>query len=76
MRKLWNLLFADHNKRMAEIKAQIKESERQEKRIKAAYALYRDVYFNYGPAWATRMTDPETIIQDDKAITVINYLEI
>lgn len=62
------------SKRTLELQKELLELKRQEARITQAYALYKDVYFNYGPEWAALMADPDTIINDDKPITIINYL--
>lgn len=73
MRKLLDLLFPP-SERVLQLRKEMIELKRQEKRVTAAYDLYLEIYHNYGPEWAALMPDPDTIISDTKAITIINYL--
>lgn len=75
MKKLINWIFAPSEK-ILRIRAELAELKRQELRIAKAYDLYRDVYFNYGPEWAERLSHPDIIVLDTKEVTLINYLNI
>jgi Mg2+ and Co2+ transporter CorA len=73
--KLLKWLFGP-SKRTRQLQAELVEARRQEVRAWLAYALIADVVDNYGPEYFDLLTDFETIITDNKPITIINYLNI
>lgn len=72
----WFKWYFDWANRMVGIETDIKEINRQNARIDAAYKLHHDVLRNYGAEAYSKLATPDEIISDDKPITVINYLDI
>lgn len=52
------------------------ELHRKQDRIKAAYALHEYVMRTYGIQYIQNLASPSEIINDNKPITVFNYLDI
>lgn len=74
MKRFWNFITGNtHRQHMANLHKDIAEINRQASRITAAYDLQKEVMFRYGVEFVPYLTDPENIIMDDKAITMINY---
>lgn len=74
MKRLWNFITGkSHRQHMANLHRDIAEINRQAARITAAYDLQKEVMFRYGVEFVPYLADPEDIITDDKAITIINY---
>lgn len=74
MKRLWNFITGKSYKQyIANLNRDIAETNRQAARITAAYDLQKEVMFRYGVEFVPYLTDPESIITDNKAITMINY---
>lgn len=73
--KWWQYLFG-RNERLIEFNKQLAEIRQKQERVNAAFALHRDVLHNYGLEAYAKLRDVDSIIQDNKPITVINYLDI
>lgn len=66
----------NHKSRIADLKAKQSEIKRQQERMNAAYDLHHDVLRQYGyEAWL-KLASPQEIMEDDKTICVVNYLDI
>lgn len=72
----WLFNLFGHDKRMAQYKAQLAEIRCRRDRLAKAAALHIDVINNYGLEAHAKLLDVDSIIADDKQITVINYLDI
>lgn len=72
----WYKYLFNHKSRIAELKAQHAEVERQQSRMNAAYDLHHEVLKQYGYEVYLKLATPQEIIEDDKSICVVNYLNI
>lgn len=76
IKEFWDFISGkDFKSRMKQYDIELAEIERQQKRIKKAYALQRIVFESYGLEYLNYVADPETIIKDDKSITIIEYFD-
>lgn len=67
--------YFDWANRMVGIKTTYDELQRQQARIEPAYKLHREVLHQYGLEAYSKLASPDEIIEDDKSITIINYLD-
>lgn len=68
--------YFDWSNRMLGLNSDLAEINRQQARIKAAYDLHHEVLKQYGYEVYLKLTPPHEIIEDDKSICVVNYLDI
>ena len=77
MKKLWNYITGKTERLYREdLRKKLAVIDRKMARIQPAYDLQAQVVMYYGIEYLPYFTDPEQIIEDDKAITMINYFDV
>jgi hypothetical protein len=61
---------------MLGLKTDLAEIQRQQARINAAYDLHHEVLKQYGYETWLKLAPPDEIIEDDRTICVVNYLDL